>query len=271
MQKLLPYLRKTSWDNVPAAAQSGFTPYQVIDANGADTGLFTGYFEPLLQGSFTKSARYCHPVYAPPSKRAVTRGEVLRGALENQNLELLYVDDAVDLFFAHVQGSAEVQMDDGRIQRIGFAAKSGHPYVAIGKTLKEMGALTPPITMHSIKAWLRANPERQHEIFSSNPSFIFFKLINGAGPIGASGEVLIPEQSLAVDDTLWSYGLSVIIATIDPVDNTKSFVRPMRTADTGSAIKGVIRGDIYFGAGDAAGVRAGAMNAQGRMWLLLPD
>jgi len=306
LKRLRPYLRNVSWADVPYAAQPGLTPYQVRAADGSETGLFTGYFEPHLKGSFTKTARYCYPVYAPPPDLSdvphVTRGEVLRGALDNQRLELLYVDDAVDLFFAHVQGSAAVQLEDGsmhdkggdrrpqknsgslcerspheinaaseHIIRIGFAAKSGHPYVAIGKALKDRGALQLPITMHHIKAWLRANPEQQEQVFASNPSFIFFKLMNGEGPIGASGEVLIPEQSLAVDDTIWPYGLSVVVATFDPVDNTKPWVRFMRTADKGSAIKGVIRGDIYFGSGAAAGARAGSMNASGKLWVLLPD
>lgn len=299
MDAFRSFLQKCKWDDVPYPAQAGLTPYLVINADGSNTGLFTGYFEPLLHGSFTKTARYRFPVFAPPADLVVrenfsgsgqpgqfayrivnahnqlvphvTRGDVMRGALDGQRLELLYVDDAVDLFFAHVQGSAAIQMDDGSIQRIGYAAKSGHPYVAIGKTLKDMGALQPPITMDSIKAWLRAHPDQQEQVLCSNPSFIFFKLLKEAGPIGASGEVLIPEQSLAVDDTIWPYGLSLIVACPHPVDKQKPFIRLMRSADTGSAIRGVIRGDIYFGSGDAAGALAGAMNAQGQMWALLPD
>ena len=309
---------------MPYPRQNGLTPYQVIAADGSENGLFTGYFEPLLRGSATRSEKYAHAVYAPPSDLSVvpnytnsgqpgqfaygkintlgneqgevtahvSRADVMRGALENQNLELLYVDDAVDLFFAHVQGSAAIQMDDNSIKsgdhrsaslcersraasehiiRIGFAAKSGHPYVAIGKTLYDMNVLQPPITMQSIKAWLRANPSQQEQILASNPSFIFFKMLEGTGPIGASGEVLMPEQSLAIDDTIWPYGLQVIVATHDPVDKQKPFIRLMRTQDTGSAIRGVIRGDIYFGSGDAAGAKAGAMNAAGKLWILLPD
>lgn len=250
-------------------------PYQVIAENGNETGLFTGYFEPLLRGSFVNEAPFIHPVYAPPPDLVagvphVSRGDVMGGALNDKNLELLYVDDAVDLFFAHVQGSAAVEMRDGSIQHIGFAAKSGHPYTAIGKTLKGMDALHLPITMQSIKAWLRANPLQQNAVFSSNASFIFFKLLDGDGPIGASGNALKSEESLAIDDTIWPYGLQVIVATRDPLDETKPFTRLMRTEDTGSAIRGTLRGDIYFGAGEAAGTKAGAMNAQGRMWVLLP-
>jgi membrane-bound lytic murein transglycosylase A len=297
------YLRKCSWADVPADVPqtplAGLTPYQVIAADGGENGLFTGYFEPLLKGSFTKTARFKYPVYGPPADLSivpnfegsgqngqwaygrikaswqfsahVTRSEVMHGALDNKQLEILYVDDAVDLFFAHVQGSAAISMDDGSIQRIGFAAKSGQPYVAIGQTLKDMGALQPPIAMDSIKAWLRAHPQQQEQVLCSNPSFIFFRLLQTDGPIGAAGDVLIPQESLAVDDTIWPYGLKVIVATHDPLDTTKPFIRLMRTADTGSAIKGVIRGDIYFGSGDAAGHQAGAMNAAGKLWVLLSD
>lgn len=292
------YLKKVSWDDVPHPPVAGYSPYRVIDENSNKTGLFTGYFEPTLRGSRTKKPPFIHAVYAPPSDLKtianfegsnqpgqfaygkmqgdkiiphVTRAEVLNGALENQNLEILFVDDAVDLFFAHVQGSAAVQLEDGTIQRIGFAAKSGHPYTAIGTTLKEMGALTTPITMDCIKAWLRANPTEQTDVFCSNASFIFFKMLDTQGPIGASGEVLMPEASLAIDDTVWPYGLSAIVATTHPLHADTPFIRRMRMLDTGSAIRGVIRGDIYFGSGDAAGALAGAMNAQGSMWILLPD
>ncbi len=269
LENLRSNLQIVSWDDVPYPAQTGMTPYRVIDDTGSDTGLFTGYFEPTLHGSFTKTSRYCHPVYAPPPRLRVSRGEVMRGALERQNLELLYVDDAVDLFFAHVQGSAAIQMEDGTLERIGFAARSGHPYVAIGKTLKDMGVLKPPITMQTIKVWLRAHRDQQEQVFASNPSYIFFTLRKkGAqGPLGAGGQTLIPLQSLAVDDTRWPYGLSVLVESAQP--SGEPFLRLMRTADTGSAIRGVLRGDIYFGSGDSAGVLAGAMNAQGKMWALL--
>jgi membrane-bound lytic murein transglycosylase A len=291
------YLRKCSWNDVPCAARAGRVPYRVIQPDGSHTGLFTGYFEPLLRGSYSHAPPFVHPVYAPPPDLVqlpnvensqqpgafaygkmqngkcvphVRRGDVMAGALAHQNLEILYVDDAVDLFFAHVQGSAAVQLPDGSIQRISFAGKSGHPYTAIGKTLKEMGVLQPPITMEAIKTWLRANPSHQDEIFASNASYIFFTFSDSAGPVGASREVLIPQQSLAVDDTIWPYGLEVIIATTDPCDAHKPLTLTMRTADTGSAIRGVIRGDIYFGSGELAAAQAGAMNAQGRMWVLLP-
>ncbi len=292
------YLTKVSWDDVPYDPVAGCSPHRVIDENGNKTGLFTGYFEPTLRGSRIKKPPFIHAIYAPPPDLEivpnyegsgqpgqfaygkmvdgkitphVTREDVMNGKLEHQNLEILFVDDAVDLFFAHVQGSAAVLLEDGSIQRIGFAAKSGHPYTAIGKTLKDMGALKSPITMDSIKAWLRANPYEQQDVFCSNASFIFFKMLDTNGPIGASGEVLMPEASLAIDDTIWAYGLSAIVATTHPTRADAQFIRRLRLVDTGSAIRGVIRGDIYFGSGEAAGALAGAMNAEGSMWVLLPD
>jgi len=267
------YLKPASWNNIPHPPIAGLKPYQVIAQDGSDTGLFTGYFEPTLRGSFTKKPPYLHPVYAAPTDMPIMpdRAEIAAGALANKNLELLYVDDAVDLFFAHVQGSAAVQMDDGKIQRISFAAKSGHPYTAIGKTLKDRGALHLPITMDSIKAWLREHPDQQQEIFNTNASHIFFKRNDANGPVGASGEALIAEQSLAIDDSIWPYGLTVIVRTTDPREAGKPFIRVMRTQDKGSAIRGVIRGDIYFGSGDEAAQKAGPMNAQGQMWVCLPE
>lgn len=280
LETLRPFLKRVAWDVVPHAPRQGLFPYQVITPEGSDKGLFTGYFEPVLRGSFAKKPPFVHPVYAPPPELKVgsphvTRADVDQGALQNRNLELLYVDDAVDLFFAHVQGSAAIKMQEGFVRRIGFAAKSGHSYTAIGKTLKDMGALQSPITMQSIKNWLREHPELQQEVMCSNASFIFFRLLEGAGPVGASGTVLVPEQSLAVDDTIWPYGIEVIISTTDPVDNTKPFIRCMRTHDCGSAIKGAIRGDIYFGTqddgADCPALRAGVMNAYGSIWALLPE
>lgn len=297
MESFRSHLRKASWEDVPHAPVAGFVPYQVVAPDGSWEGLFTGYFQPSLRGSRTKQAPYLYPVYAaPPDLVAlpdaashgqvgltawgrlvdgkliphVTRGEVMRGALDGQGLELCYVDDPIDLFFAHVQGSACVAMEDGTSLQLSYAGKSGHPYTAIGKVLRDRGALQLPVTMSHIKAWLREHPLERDEVLATNASFIFFKLIETQAPIGASGEPLVAEQSLAVDDAIWPYGLFMIVATRHPQDE-KPFIRLMRSADTGSAIRGVIRGDIYFGAGEEAGALAGAMNAKGRLWVLLPD
>jgi membrane-bound lytic murein transglycosylase A len=268
------YLHPVSWDALPLVPPPPFSAathdaFQVIGPDG-DTGLFTGYYEPELRGSFTRGGAYQHPVYAFPTtaEPLPDRGAIMAGALDGSGLELLYTDDAVDLFFAHVQGSAAVRLPDGGVQRIGFAGKSGHPYTAIGKVLRERGLLQPPVTMQAIKAWLHAHPQRQAEIFSANASFIFFRLINGDGPVGAGGEVLQPEASLAVDEVFYPYGLDVILATDDPLTPGKPLIRLMKTHDKGSAIKGILRGDIYFGGGENAAQKAGAMQAKGRLYIL---
>lgn len=274
-------LQPIAWEALPALVlPPHFSPathdaFQVLAADGGKQGLFTGYYEPELHGARTPSARFCHPVYQVPHdfaslrKPYFARAEIDAGALAGKGLELLYVDDAVDLFFMHIQGSGCIVLEDGTRQRVGFAAKNGHPYTAIGKLLREKNALQPAITMQSIKAWLRAHPQEIQTILHHNASYIFFKLLEGDGPVGASGDVLKPEVSLAVDDTIWPYGLDVIVATSDPLQLEKPFIRCMKTADTGSAIRGLIRGDIYFGSGAAAGEKAGRMQAQGTLYVLI--
>lgn len=282
MHPFRAFLEKITWDKLPLVPPAPFSPsthdaFLVVGPDG-EMGLFTGYYEPFLRGSFIRDEVFCHPVYAPPPELAQhspekpfphNRAAIAAGALHAQGLEILYVDDAVDLFFMHVQGSGAVRLPDGRVQRLSFAGKTFHPYTAIGKVLKDRGALTPPITMQTLRAWLSAHPSEQQTIFNHNQSHIFFKMIDGTGPVGAAGELLQSEGSLAIDDALYPYGLDVIVETTDPLDNNKPFIRLMRTADKGSAIKGAVRGDIYFGSGEDAGNRAGRMNAKGRMFVLL--
>lgn len=302
------FLRKVSWDDVPYPPIAGFAPYAVFDENGAEEGLFTGYFEPELRGALQRCSVYQYPVLAPPKDLIMrpnfpgsnqpginawgintggintggraegdkliphfTRAEIDGGALDGLGLELFFVDDRAALFFAHVQGSASIVLPDGSRKRIGFAGKNGHPYTAIGKVLKNNGALLPPVTMQRILAWLRENPGKQDSLFASNASYIFFKVLETSAPLGASGQPLTTEVSLAVDDTIWPYGIAAIIATQDPLVPGKPLILKARFDDTGSAIRGVIRGDIYFGAGETAALKAGAMNRRGKMWVLLEE
>lgn len=274
---LRPYLRPARWEDVPfERAQTPElktrTLFQVTNEQGDAEGLFTGYYEPELQGSFAKSELYPFPLYAPPhpNNPLPTRAQIEDGALRDKGLELLWCANPIDVFFLHIQGSGKIVLPDGRTQRIGFAAKNGHPYTAIGKVLRERGLLTPPITMQSIRAWLGAHPDKAQTIMNENASYIFFKRLETDGPVGASGTVLVPEGSLAVDCAFWPYGLDVIVVTINPLNPAQPFVRLMKTHDTGSAIKGVLRGDIFFGAGEKAALLAGAMAHRGRMWVVAP-
>jgi membrane-bound lytic murein transglycosylase A len=253
---------------------TNLTPYLVTTAE-SDEGLFTGYYEPELKGSFTQSEEYPFPLYSSPHplipsslQPFFSRAEIESGALANQNFELIWCADKIDVFFLHIQGSGKIILPDGTIQRVGFAAKNGHPYTAIGKVLREAGNIQPPVTMQKIKAYLREHPDETQDILNRNASYNFFKLLDTAAPVGASGIELIPQVSLAIDNTIWPYGLDVIVATRDPVACTPLNLR-MITHDTGSAITGAIRGDIFFGSGDTAAHMAGAMAQKGRMFVVL--
>jgi membrane-bound lytic murein transglycosylase A len=292
------FLQREPWSaapcDIPQNIKASHTLFRVVPDDGKS--LFTGYFEPVLKGSKQRQGPYQFPIYKPPADLAkapnyegskqpglhaygrdaggkitphFSRGEIEAGALANQNLELLFVDDEIALFFLHVQGSGKIELDDGSEIRVRFSAKNGHAYTPIGHVLR-MEENLAPITMQTITAFLQTHPEKRASILHRNASYIFFELLEGDGPIGAGGEVLKPEQSLAIDDTLWPYGMDVIVETFDPLQPSKPLVLRMKTADTGSAIRGPARGDIFFGQGTAAGIKAGAMNAPGTLWIILP-
>jgi membrane-bound lytic murein transglycosylase A len=277
-----------------------FSPFLVSGASGAD-GLFTGYYEPELYGSRTSSAQYPVALYRVPDDmvtvplgpfRSDLEGESIvgrvdgtrfvpyyshqeidQGALAERGFELLYVDDPVDAFFLHIQGSGRVFLDDGTEIRVGYAGKNGRPYVAIGRVLADRGEIPlEQVSLQSIRAWLAANPDRAKEVMYRNPSFIFFQQIEGEGPIGAQGTVLTPSRSIAVDTRLLPLGVPLFVDTVWPAgtDQGLPMRRLMIAQDTGGAIRGPVRGDIYWGSGDIAGDFAGAMKSQGRYYLLLP-
>jgi membrane-bound lytic murein transglycosylase A len=277
-----------------------FRPYLVSDADGAD-GLFTGYYEPELYGSLTQSPQYSVPLYRVPDDMATvplgpfradlegesivgrvdgtrfvpyySHQEIDMGALAGRGLELLYVDDPVAAFFLHIQGSGRVFLDDGTEMRVGYAGKNGRPYVAIGRVLADRGEIPlEQVSLQSIRAWLDANPDRAREVMYQNPSFIFFQPIDGDGPIGAQGAVLTPSRSIAVDTRLLPLGAPIFVDTIWPAgpDQGSAMRRLMIAQDTGGAIRGAVRGDVYWGSGDIAGEYAGAMKSPGRYYLLLP-
>ena len=278
--------------------ETWFKPYLATD-NGNPDGLFTGYYEPELRGAWTRKGRYQVPVYRPPDDlitvdlglfredwkgqrltgrqvdgRLVpypTRSEIDAGALAGKGSELLWVDDAVDAFFLHVQGSGRVVMENGQLVRLGFAGRNGHPYVAIGRELISRGAIPRErMSMQAIRAWLKANPGEASEVMALNPSFIFFRIIDGEGPIGAEGVPLTPGRSLAVDPTFVPLGLPIWLDTTEPLNPEQPLRRLVVSQDTGSAIKGPVRGDLFWGFGETAAARAGSMKQRGRYFLLLP-
>lgn len=258
-----------------------FTPFQLANGDGSLNGLVTGYYEPLLRGSLTRHAPYVYPLYHWPA--AYRPGAALpgRAQLERSGVldgnELVYVDDPIEAFFLQVQGSGRVVMDDGSVMRVGFGGTNNQPYRSIGRWLIDHGELRPAqATMQGIKAWARANPARVPSLLDVNPRFVFFKATpeaaadGGDGPLGALGVPLTPERSIAVDTASIPLGTPVFLATTRPLTNTP-MDRLVFAQDVGSAIKGGVRADYFWGLGDDAGDLAGRMKQPGRMWLLLPN
>jgi membrane-bound lytic murein transglycosylase A len=254
-----------------------FVPFTVSSDDDDADGLFTGYYEPELQGSRIRSAAYPAPLYRrPPGLITVahTRAEVDAGALAGQGLELLWLADPIDAFFLQVQGSGRVTLAEGGSVRVGYAASNGHPYTAIGRVLVDRGEMTKDAaTMQTVRQWLRDHPDQAAAVMQTNARYIFFREVEGDGPIGSLGVALTPGRSLAIDASLLPLGAPVWVDTTYP-PGTPEAGQPLRrlmvSQDTGSAIKGAVRGDIYWGSGEAALRYAGPMKQQGRYYLLLP-
>jgi membrane-bound lytic murein transglycosylase A len=291
----------------PAAAraffETAFTPWQVADRDEPE-GLFTGYYEPLLRGARGPDARFRWPLYRRPDdlvrvelaafdpelagKRIAGRVEAGQlvpypdraaiddGALAARGLELLWVDDPVDRFFLEIQGSGQVELADGSRTRVGYAEQNGRPYRAIGRDLVAMGELArEQVSLQSIRAWLAANPDRAFELMHKNPSVVFFRELPelGAqdGPLGALEVPLTPGRSLAVDRSLLPLGAPVFLDTVAPfAEGERPFRALLIAQDTGGAIRGPVRGDVFWGNGAAAEHVAGHMRSRGRYYLLLP-
>jgi membrane-bound lytic murein transglycosylase A len=255
-----------------------FTPYQ-LTRDGWPAGLITGYYAPVLKGSERRSARFAWPVYGLPPEFATgatpdtapDRAAIEAGALQGRGLELLWLEDPVMRFFLHVQGSGYVEMEDGRRVQLRYAGKNGLPYVAIGRVMAERGLIPlEQVTMPAIRTWLRAHPDKQAELFAQNPSYVFFTREEDAPPVvGAQGTPLFAGRSLAVDSTLYPYGMPLFLTTAVPQGGL--WQRLMVAQDTGSAIRGPVRADIYFGEGAAAEAQAGHMNQPGSLVMLIPN
>lgn len=268
---------KEIWQNICEEAQNNdrifqdkFNLYRIHTATKS-TGLFTGYYEISLNGSRTKQGDYKYPIYRTPSDEKdlnLTRKEISDGALNGKNLEILYVNDLAKLFFLHIQGSGVVKLQDGKEIFIGFDKKNKHKYHSIGKYFLEKKIFTREnISALAIMDWLRNNPDKADEITNLNPSYIFFRERN-ARATGSLGIELTAEGSIAVDRNIIPLGLPLFLRTILP-DNNK-FSKILIAQDTGSAIKGVIRGDIFFGSGNYAENIASGMKNPGKLYMLIP-
>jgi membrane-bound lytic murein transglycosylase A len=241
-------------------------------------GSLTGYYLPLLQGALVSDAQFKYPVYGLPEgyvkgQQLPERAAIDAGALSGRAPVLLYVEDPVMLFFVHIQGSGKVQLRDGRIVTLQYAGQNGHGYVAIGRPMREQGLLTE-VSMQTIRDWLRANPEAAPGVMNLNPSYIFFTLNDkDATAKGALGLSLTPMRSLAIDDDRATYGVPTYLVTTHPNYYTQAeepFTRLLVSQDTGGALHGPHRGDIFFGIGEEAEWAAGHQNTKGDVYWLLP-
>ena len=258
----------------PAARQlfeTAFTPL-LAGNNGASQGLFTGYFEITLRGSRRRGGVFQTPLYRRPAEPArYARAEIEDGALAGQGLELLWVDDPVDAFFLEIQGSGRVHLKEGGTTRIGYDGSNGKPYVAVGRLLVERGEMPKEqVTMASIRLWMAAHPREGAALRRDNPSVVFFREVTGDGPLGAERVVLTAGRSLAVDRAFIPLGLPIWLEAQQRF--APDVMRRLVIAqDAGGAIKGPVRGDLFWGHGEAAASGAGAMNASGRYYLLVPN
>lgn len=274
-----------------------FEAYEVTGGSG--NGLFTGYFEPELTGAAERKDGFEVPLYARPSDLVLvnlgdwrstlkgeriagrlrggrlvpydSRAEIESGTLDGSAQPIVWLDDPIDAFFLHIQGSGRVRLDDGRVLRVGYDGHNGHVYFPIGRHLVENGAIPKEeISLQSIRKWLKENPARMQEVMNLNPSYIFFRPVEGDGPLGAQGVALTAGRSLAVDRRYIPLGAPVWIDIDYPDENGRPLQRLVVAQDTGGAIKGAVRGDVFWGHGPRAAEKAGPMAASGRYFVLLP-
>ena len=275
-----------------------FTPYLVTN-NGNPIGLFTGYYAPTIPGSLRKTKYYKVPLYAKPSnlvrvkingryryrlktktgyKMLPTRRQISSGPVLANAPVLLWIHSKVDRFFLQIQGSGSVTLQNGKRILLGYSGQTGYKYYPIGRYLVKSGKIPmAKISMQPIKAWLKSNPSQAQRVMNMNPSFVFFRKLNTQQPIGAEGIALTPKHSLAVDTKLIPLGLPLWLSTYYPKHVKDNSIQPgkplnqlMVAQDTGGAIRGAVRGDIFWGAGKQAEWLAGHMQFKGRYWILLP-
>jgi membrane-bound lytic murein transglycosylase A len=282
--------------------EGAFVPFAATGHGGAE-GLFTGYYEPTLYGSRRRHGRFTVPLFARPPELVTVdlgrfrpdwkgrriAGRVVQGALEpypdraaiaagalaGRHLEIVWVDDPVDAFFLEIQGSGRVELAEGGAIRLGFAAQNGHPYTPIGRELVARGALEKDqVSLQSIRRWLADHPQAAPEVMAKNASYVFFEREEGDGPVGTEGVILTPGRSLAVDTAFLPLGIPLWLAGTAPSPAAAAPDRPLRrllvAQDTGGAIRGPVRGDVFWGHGEEAAAVAGRMKNPGRLWALLP-
>ena len=279
--------------------ENEFAPFAVTPPSGG--AFFTGYYEPEVAGSLTATAEFTVPLYRTPEDLVEVgpgghppaldpsfrfarksgaglvehpdRAAIMAGALAGRGLELVWLADPVDAFFIHVQGAARIRLAGGRTLRVTYAAKSGHAYTPIGRIIADISGLArEQVTMPVIRRWLAEHPAEAGAVMARNRSYIFFREAAvddpALGPVAAAKVPLTPGRSLAVDRLVHTFHSPVWVETTLP--SGEAFRHLTIAQDTGSAIVGPARGDIFFGSGEAAGTIAGAMRGAGRFIVLLP-
>jgi membrane-bound lytic murein transglycosylase A len=281
--------------------EQNFRPVR-ISPLGTPDGFLTGYYEPIAEGTRERTGSYEHPLYRKPAsligggqmqiasaasgkkkarKRRLVpfyeRASIDDGILAGRNLEICWLRDPIDSFFAHIQGSVRVLLDDGKLLRLNYQAANGHPYYAVGRWLVDRKIIPKDeMSMDRIRQWMERNPKEGEELRRMNKSYVFFRetdLADDQEPIGAQGISLTPGRSIAVDRKLHTYGTPFFISAMLPIETEKPetpFRRLMIAQDTGGAIVGPARADIYFGAGDEAGSVSGRLRHNGRFVMLMP-
>ena len=293
-------IKEPSDENIKNYFKKYFNVYTATNIDGSDTGMITGYYQPILKGSKVKTSHYKVPLYTTP-KDLITvdlsdvypelKSKRLRGKLAGNKLipylsraeidgqgsplagnEIVWVEDPVEAFFLEIQGSGIIQFDNGEAMQIGYADQNGYPFKAIGSTLVQKKEITmAEASMEGIKNWARKNITKLREFLNMNASYVFFrKLPNDLpGPIGALGVSIEAERSVAIDPKFIPLGAPVFLSTTQP-NTSEPLERLMVAQDTGGAIRGGVRADFYWGSGDEAGRKAGSMKQQGKIWTLLP-
>lgn len=268
-----------------------------LRSGDSDKGLITGYYEPVYPGSLQRTERDTVPVYGVPDDLIIValdsiypelKGKRLRGRLEGRVLKpyddaaaiqdkganakvLAWLSQPIDLQFLQIQGSGRIRLDDGRQLRIAYADQNGYPYKPVGRWLVEQGQLKKEeVSMGKIRDWALANPQCLHEMLASNPSYVFFttRPDSDEGPRGSLNVPLTTGYSVAIDRKVIPLGSLLWLNTTRP--DGSPVVRPVAAQDTGGAIAGEVRADLFWGTGDQAGDLAGNMKQQGQIWLLWP-
>ena len=261
--------------------ESNFQAYEIRNSSGGDTGMITGYYEPVMNGSLTRTSTYSVPLYGYPNawkkskpNPGPTRAELMSSGIL-QGSEIAWVQDPVAAAFMQIQGSGKIRLQDGRVLRLGYAGTNDQPFKSFAQWLLDRKEISrSEATMQGISQWAKRNPDRVNEMLNANPRFVFFKELPGnvsadLGPNGALGVPLTSERSIAVDLQAMPLGAPVFLSTTKPL-SSEALQKLVMAQDTGKAIVGGVRADFYWGSGEAAGEMAGRMKQNGKMWLLLP-